>query len=161
MANNLGTIPNVEVVNSIKVEIDTTPTGQSRTWAQLCAGFSNITEALNEVVNQYFFLCGKGFAANYTTGMAPAYTLTGVRVFGDTAQDYIFGYNQKFGIMNARNTHVRLTRTHPSDSSTEVISFNAMLANITDLGGGTTDGSAVSVELRMQGEPQSGDAWAT
>ena len=50
MANNLGNIPNVEVVNSITVEIDTTPTGASRTWASLCAGFTNITEALNEVV---------------------------------------------------------------------------------------------------------------
>ena len=32
----------------VELEIDTTPFGASRTWAPVCDGFDNITEALNE-----------------------------------------------------------------------------------------------------------------
>ena len=154
------TIPNVVPIFDYKFEIDTTPVGATRTWADVCAGFNNITEALNETVQQYFFLCGEGFAANYVTGMAPTFTLTGVRVLGDTAQDYIFGFEQKYGLMTARNSHLRITRTNPADETdTEIISANVTFGNITDVGGGTTDGSAVSVEFRLNGKPVLGDAW--
>ena len=63
--------PDVVPVYKYTAEIDTTPSGQSRTWKALCAGFNNLSEALNETVQQYFFLCGKGHAVNYVTGMAP------------------------------------------------------------------------------------------
>lgn len=66
------------------------------TYAELAEGFDNIAEALNEVVQQYFFLSDKGFAKNHVTGMAPAFTLTGRRVVGDTAQDFIF--SKKYGL---------------------------------------------------------------
>lgn len=159
MAGTLpASIPNVIPNYDITVSIDTTPAGQSRTWATLCAGFDNIAEALNEVIQQYWFLCGKGFAANYVTGMAPSYTLTGVRVFGDTAQDYIFGFDSKYGTMAARETHMKLVRT--DGTTTETISANVTLCNITDIGGGTTDGCAVSVEIRFNGAPYEGDNWA-
>lgn len=151
-------IPEVTPIYNITVEIDTTPSGQNRTWKSLCAGFNNIQEALNEVVNQYFFLCGSGFACNYVTGMAPAYTLTGVRVLNDDAQTYIFGNSFKFGTMGTRETHMRLTRTEGASST--IISANVTLCNITDIGGGTTDGSACSVEIRINGAPVSGDDWA-
>lgn len=52
------------------------------TYAPLEDGFDNISEALNEVVQQYFFLSDDGFAKNHVTGMAPAFTLTGRRVLG-------------------------------------------------------------------------------
>lgn len=159
MAGQLATsIPDVVPVYEYTAEIDTTPSGASRAWAPLCAGFNNIAEALNETIQQYFFLCGNGFAANYVTGMAPAYTLSGVRVIGDAAQDFIFGFDTKFGTMKARETHFRLTRSDGTNK--EVISANVTLANITDIGGGTTDGSACSVEIRFNGAPVSGDDWA-
>lgn len=151
------TKPDVTNVYDYKAEIDTTPSGQSPTWAALCAGFNNISEALNEQVQQYFFLCGKGHAVNYVTGMAPAITLTGVRVVGDTAQDYIFG--KKYDLMANRDTKLKLTRTD-EDGTPEIVSANITFCNITDIGGATTDGSAVSVELRFNGEPYIGDAWA-
>ena len=150
-------IPDVSPVYEIKFEIDTTPIGNARTWAALCAGINNVAEALNEVVNEYYFLCGGGFGASYITGMHPTYTLTGVRVIGDTAQDYIFGFDHKFGTGDVRQTHVKLTRTH--GETTEIISANATIRNITDIGGGTTDGSAISFEISFDGKPESGDAW--
>ena len=153
-------IPEISPIYSYTAEIDTTPAGSSRTWASLCAGFDNISEALNETIQQYFFLCGGGFAANYVTGMAPEITLTGRRVIGDAAQDYIFDFARKYGLMNARNTHFRLTRSH-QDGSVETISANVTLVNLSDISGATTDGSAVSVGIRFNGAPVSGNEWST
>ena len=150
--------PEVAPVYSYKVEIDTTPSGVSRTWAELCAGINNLSEALNETIQQYYFLCGHGFAANYVTGIAPAITLTGVRAVGDTAQDYIFGL--KYSLMGDRNTNLRITRTD-EDASTDIISAHVTIGALTEVSGATTDGSAISIELRFTGEPYAGDAWAT
>lgn len=156
---NAATIPAVSPVYAIKAEIDTTPTGQTRTWKNLCAGWDNITEALNEQVQQYFFLCGHGFATNYVTGIAPAITLSGRRVLGDDAQDYIFGL--KYQPMSARETNFRLSRTGADGTDVVLASAHVTLVNISDISGATNDASACSVEIRFDGEPYVGDAWAT
>lgn len=150
--------PELAPIYSYKAEIDTTPSATSPTWAGLCAGIDNISEALNETIQQYFFLCGNGFAANYVTGMAPAVTLTGHRVIGDAAQDFVFG--KKYSLMGARDTHLRLTQTDEAGDAT-VISANVTIVNLSDISGATTDGSACSIELRFNGQPYLGDAWAT
>lgn len=149
--------PELAPIYSYKAEIDTTPSATSPTWAGLCAGIDNISEALNETIQQYFFLCGGGFAANYITGMAPAITLSGRRVVNDAAQNFIFG--KKYDLMSARNTHMRLTRTDQAGEAT-VISANVTLANLQDISGATTDASACSVEVRFNGQPYLGDAWS-
>ena len=82
----------------VKVEIDTTPFGASRTWVALDQGFDNLDEALNDQVQEYFFIGDRGFGSDYVTGVHPKYKLTGTRVVGDPCQDYIF-YN-KFNMMN-------------------------------------------------------------
>lgn len=151
-------IPEISPIYSYTAEIDTTPTASSPTWAKLCKGFENLTEALNEQVQQYFFLCGNGFAANYVTGMAPTMTLSGRRVLGDAAQEYIFG--KKYGTMADRETNFRLTRRSADGTETAIVSAHVTLCNISDIGGVTTDGSACSVEVRFDGEPFVGDAWA-
>lgn len=149
--------PEIVPVYKFEAEIDITPKGPARTWAKLCAGFNNISEAMNETVQQYFFLCGKGQAVNYVTGMAPSMTFAGVRVIGDAAQDYMFA--QKYELMSARDTHFRLTRT-AENGDKSVISANITFANMSDVSGATTDGSAISVEIRFNGLPFLGDAWA-
>ena len=150
--------PEIVPVYKYEAEIDITPDGAARTWAKLCAGFNNISEAMNETVQQYFFLCGKGHGVNYVTGMAPSMTFAGVRVIGDSAQDYIFG--QKYELMSKRDTHFRLTRT-AENGTKSIVSANVTFANLSDVSGGTTDGSAISVEMRFNGAPYLGDAWAT
>ena len=150
--------PEIVPVYKYTAEIDITPKGASRTWVDLCAGFNNISEAMNETVQQYFFLCGSGHGVNYVTGMAPTMTMSGVRVIGDAAQDYIFA--QKYTLMSSRDTHFRLTRTH-EDGTTDIISANVTFANLSDISGGTTDGSAISLEMRFNGAPYLGDAWST
>ena len=109
------------------------------------------------MIQQYFFLCGGGFAANYVTGMAPEFTLTGRRIIGDTAQEYIFG--KKYATMGSRDTHLRITRT-AEDGTTAIVSANVTLVSLSDISGATTDGSAINIGLRFNGSPYAGDAWA-
>lgn len=150
--------PEIVPIYKYTAEIDITPKGPARTWAPLCAGFNNISEAMNETIQQYFFLCGSGHAVNYVTGMAPSMTMAGVRVIGDAAQDFMF--NSKYTLMSSRDTHFRITRT-AEDGTKHIISANVTFCNMSDISGGTTDGSAISVEMRFNGAPCLGDAWAT
>lgn len=141
------------VVHAIQAEIDTTPNGTSRTWEVFGNGINNFSESLNEVVNQYFFFSGKGYAENFVTGMAPAYTCTGVRIMGDAAQDWIFNPARKYGLMKERKTNFRIS-VGEADGTVSQITCPVTIANITDYGGGTTDGSAVSFEVRFNGKPK-------
>lgn len=149
--------PEIVPVYKYTAEVDITPKGATRTWADLCAGFNNISEAMNEVIQQYFFLCGSGHGVNYVTGMAPSMTMAGIRVVGDAAQDFIF--SKKYSLMSERDTHFRITRTH-EDGTKDIVSANVTFANLSDISGGTTDGSAISVEMRFNGAPYLGDAWS-
>ena len=96
---------------NLTAKIGTSSSGEapSATWtyAELADGIDNIAEALNEVVQQYFFLSDNGFARNHVTGMAPAFTLTGRRVVGDAAQDFIFGV--KYSLDTARQSSFQLS----------------------------------------------------
>ena len=140
------------VSHAIQAEIDTTPNSSTRTWVIFGNGIENFAEALNEVVQQYFFFADHGFARNYVTGLAPAYTCSGRRIIGDAAQDYIFNAARKFGLMVERNTNFRIS-IGQADGSVMQITAGVTIANMSDLGGATTDGSAVSFEVRINGKP--------
>ena len=140
------------VSHAIQVQIDTTPNGATRTWVPFGNGIENLAESLGEVVQQYFFFLAHGYAQNYVTGMAPMYTCTGRRIIGDPAQDYIFNAARKFGLMVERNTNLQISVGNADGTITQVTG-GITIANMTDLGGSTTDGSAVSFELRINGKP--------
>lgn len=140
------------VSHAIQAEIDITPNGVSSTWVKFGNGIENFAEALNETVQQYFFFSDGGFARNFVTGMAPAYTCTGRRIIGDPAQDWIFNPARKFGLMVDRNTNFRISVGQADGTISQVVCL-VTIANVTDLGGATTDGSAVSFEVRFNGAP--------
>lgn len=124
----------------------------SETWtyAELAKGIDNIAEALNEVVQQYFFLSDDGFARNHVTGMAPAFTLTGRRVTGDAAQDFIF--SQKYSLDTARQSSFQLKYTDGKGTE-QTITCDCTICNIQEWSGATTDDSAISFEIRFDGKP--------
>jgi hypothetical protein len=120
------------------------------TYAELGAGIDNLTEALNEVVQQYFFMNDNGFARNHVTGMAPIFTLSGRRILGDPAQDYIFG--KKYSLDAERDSSFKLTYTD-AESVQHTITCDCTIANIQEWSGASTDDSAISFELRFNGQP--------
>ena len=123
---------------NLTASIGTSKSGDpSPTWtyAELKNGFDNIAEALNETVQQYFFLSDNGFARNHVTGMAPAFTLTGRRIVGDAAQDFIFG--AKYSMDTARQSSFKLEYTN-SEGKTVTLTCDCTICNIQEWSGATT-----------------------
>ena len=117
----------------VELEIDTTPFGSARTWAPVCDGFNNLTEALNEQVQEYFFLCGKGFGSDEVTGIHPVIQLT-------------------LNLMEARKTNLRLSLAN-ADGTVTRYTNRVTMKNVSSFGGATTDGAAVSVDFSFNGRP--------
>jgi hypothetical protein len=134
----------------VELEIDTTPFAAARSFAPVCDGFNNLTEQLNEQVQEYYFLCGRGFGSDEVTGLHPNMQLTGVRKIGDTAQDFIFG--QRFKTMDSRKTTLRLSVANADGTITRYTN-RVTMKNISSFGGATTDGAAVSVDFSFNGPP--------
>ena len=86
--------------------IGTAESSGTWTYAKLSQGIESMEFNENEQNQQYFFLCGEGFAHNETTGAAPELVVSGRRIAGDTAQDYIAGLQYQLG--SDRNTSVKI-----------------------------------------------------
>lgn len=142
---------NANWVNSI--EIGTTATTADPpvwTYAKLCKGIESMEFNENEQNQQYFFLCGQGFAHNETTGAAPELVISGRRIAGDTAQDYIAGLQYKLG--TERNTSVKII------AEGKQITCDATVGAITTFGGSTLDVNAFGCTIRFNGKPTVTDA---
>lgn len=140
--------------NEIYVGTEYTPGsgGAAGTWtyAKLCKGIEGMTFTPNEQNKQYFFLCGNGFAHNETTGGAPQIEVTGRRIVGDAAQDYIAG--KQFALGTDRNTSVKIV------AEGKQIICDATIGSVTSFGGQTLDVNAFGCTLLLNGEPTITDA---
>lgn len=137
-----------------KIEIGTSATTADPpvwTYSELCDGIESMQFAENEQNQQYFFLCGKGFAHNETTGAAPELNVSGRRKAGNPAQDYIAGLQFKLG--NDRNSSVRVTTAEG-----KLITCDCTIGNITSFGGNTLDINSFGCTLRFNGKPTVTDA---
>lgn len=144
---------NLLVVYGIEINIDTAAAGALEpVWSVLGKGFNNLAKSLNEVIQQFFFLSDGGYAQNFVTGQAPTLTASGVRIIGDAAQDFMFSSKVKYGLMADRNTQIQIKRLN-QEGKIETITCPVTLCNMSDIGGASTDGSAVSVEIRFNGKP--------
>ena len=124
------------------IEIDTTGSGG---YSKLCEGIEGMTFNSNEQNQQYFFLCGEGFAHNEVTGGAPELQITGRRIKGNAAQDYIA--SKQFALGTDRNSVVKVT------AEGQVITCNCSIGDVVSFGGNTLDVNAFSCTIRFNGEP--------
>lgn len=142
---------NLNPVWANTIEIGTAYTagtgGAAGTWtySRLCKGITEMTFTPNEQIQQYFFLCGEGFAHNETTGAAPEIAVNGRRIVGDAAQDYIA--SKQFALGPDRVTSIKIT------AEGNVITCDAVIANVTSFGGQTLDVNAFGCTLRLNGKP--------
>ncbi|MEN6634544.1 MAG: hypothetical protein ABFC56_01700 [Clostridiaceae bacterium] len=142
------------VQHGVSVEIGVSESLGVWTYAELDATWDNLTEALNEVITQWFPAANNGFADNEVTGMAPVYTLTGKRIVGNTAQDFLF--TKKFQIGSNRRSSIRITKVR-SDGTYNSITCPCTFCNLVEMAGASTDGSNFSAELRLNGAPTLSD----
>ena len=132
-----------------KIEIGVSATSATPpvwTYAELCAGIEGMTFSSNEQNQQYYFLCGEGFAHNEVTGGAPELQITGRRIAGDTAQDYIVG--KQFALGTDRNSSVKITTAEG-----KVITCDCSIGDVVSFGGNTLDVNTFSCTIRFNGEP--------
>lgn len=134
----------------VDFEIDTTPHGTSRTFVPVCDGFDNITEALNEQVQEYFSLCAKGYGFDEVVAIHPSFALTGVRKVGNPAQDFIF--SNRFNLMAGRHTNLRYSEANANGTITRY-TIDVTMKGVSSIGGASTAGAAVAVTFSFNGRP--------
>lgn len=115
------------------------------TYAPLCKGIESVNPNINEQNQQYFFLCGHGGANNEVTGIAPQYDVSGRRIVGDTAQDYIDGLKYKLG--DERKSSFKVV------ANGETIVADCTIGNIVSFGGATLDVNQFSCTIYVNGIP--------
>ena len=128
--------------------------GAAGTWtySKLCEGIEGMTFNNNEQNQQYFFLCGNGFADNEVTGAAPELQITGRRKVGDTAQDYIVG--KQFALGSDRKTSVKII------AEGKQIVCDATIGEVVSFGGQTLDVNSFGCTIRFNGTPTVTDVQA-
>lgn len=128
-----------------EVWIGTSETGGAWTYAKLCKGIESMEFNANEQNQQYFFLCGEGFAHNEVTGGAPELTISGRRIVGDAAQDYIAG--KQFALGTERNSAIKII------AEGKQITCDCSIGNVTSFGGSTLDVNSFGCTIRFNGKP--------
>ena len=133
-------------VNSISIGTSVT-TGDTPVWtySPLCKGIESMTFNSNEQNQQFFFLCGEGFAHNEVTGGAPELQISGRRIVGDAAQDYIAG--KQFALGTDRNSSIKI------EAEGKVITCDCSIGDVVTFGGNSLDVNAFSCTIRFNGEP--------
>ena len=128
--------------------VDISPAQTEPSWAEVSEGIENFDKSLNEVVNDFQFFSGQGWGSSEVTGGQLVLTLTGRRIRGDAAQDYIFNPASWYNFGDARKTRFKMT----SPGGYQLIG-PCTLANIDTSGGDSTDGTALTFEVRFNGKP--------
>ena len=142
---------NANWVNEIHIGVSaTSATPPVWTYEKLCKGIESMEFNENEQNQQYFFLCGEGFAHNETTGAAPELQVSGRRIAGDTAQDFIV--SKQFALGNDRNTSVKII------AEGKQIVCGATIGDVTSFGGNTLDVNSFGCTIRFNGKPTVTDA---
>lgn len=120
------------------------------TYSPLCAGIKSCSTTINEQVQQAFYMCGHGGANNEVTGIAPEITITGDRIHGDAAQDYICGLRYKLGQDRQSSLKVEI---YDKETLIETIVADCTIIDIQDFGGDTTALVPFSCKIRINGIP--------
>lgn len=139
---------NISLNFDYQIKINTTPTATNATYVPIAKGFDNVAEALNEVLFQSSFLGDMGYGSSYVTGGQLIVTLSGVRMIGDAAQDYIFGNETYYEWGKSRETTIILSCPDGS-----IVSCPVTLAKITRAGGAANTATAITVEIHFNGKP--------
>ena len=143
-------MPNINPEWVDKLYIGTALSSGTWTYAALCAGINSISVSVNEQNQQTWYMCGNGGASNEVTGIAPQYQVSGDRVYGDTAQDFIVGL--KYSLGQSRKSSVKIEHYDGTTLvSTEVC--DCTITDIIDIGGQAIDKVPFGCTIRLNGIP--------
>ena len=147
-------MPNVQPVwQETKIYIGTAATSATPpvwTYSALCEGIKSIKSSLNEQKQQAFYLCGNGGANNEVTGIAPEYDVSGDRVRGNAAQDYIVGLRYKLGSERKSSVKIEL---YNGSTLAETIVADCTITDIVGDGGDNPQLTPFSCKIMINGIP--------
>lgn len=143
-------------VNKLEIDLnggqDPTAEGddvKNAKWANISQGILSMTPAANATSETQNFWNGKGWGETDETGKRVTFAITGQRVVGDPAQDYISARFMAMG--DALRTLVRWT-----DQGGNTITANCTLTSIVPFGGNANARQTFSFTLSMNGVPVPG-----
>ena len=134
--------------NELWIGTSSTTSNNVVTWTyeKLCKGIESMSFTPNEQNQQYFFICGEGFAHTAVTGAAPQIEVTGRRIVGDAAQDFIAG--KQFALGTERNSSVKITTAEG-----KIITCDCSVGDVISFGGNTLDVNSFGCTLLFNGQP--------
>lgn len=130
-----------------EVYINTTPSAESPTWAPMTAFMKNMSQSLNEVIDQAKYYGEKGWGHSHVTGGQLTLTVTADVAPDDAACAYLLGADVLYKWGKARQTHLKLTRGN------KTIIWAVTLANITPGYGDAGAVNALSLTIHGNGQP--------
>lgn len=130
--------------------INTSPEDDSPTWESMANLMTNMSQSLNEVLQQLTYYADKGWGSTEVTGAQMTLTVTGSVKPGDKACDYILSDKVMYGLGDARKTHMKLQK------GTKVILWPITLANITPAYGDANNINSLTVTIHGNGRPTIG-----
>lgn len=134
-----------------KLEIDVSGNAEideveDNNMAELAAGINTITPAAADTTDSTAYWDGEGFTDNEVTGKNITFALSGHRVFGDRAQDYVA--SKFISIGDELRTVARWT-----DSEGNTVEAVATLTAIVPFGGAANAKQTFSFTLSLNGKP--------
>ena len=132
--------------NRVQVEVDSTPLGSSRTWLKLAAGITSAVDSHNDSTDDTAYLDGGGYGNSDIIGKQYTLAITGHRIIGNPAQDYIMTLQGEFG--DDAKTYVRYTR--PNGHRTQAY---VTASEIVDAGGDANAKTDFSCNFKGCGSP--------
>ncbi len=132
--------------NRVLVEVDSTPLGSSRTWLKLAAGITSAVDSHNDSTDDTAYLDGGGYGNSDIIGKQYTLAITGHRIIGNPAQDYIMTLQGEFG--DDAKTYVRYTR--PNGHRTQAY---VTASEIVDSGGDANAKTDFSCNFKGCGAP--------
>lgn len=147
-------LPKNQITPEINYEtesfINTSPEDDSPTWESMANLMTNMSQSLNEVLQQLTYYADKGWGSTEVTGAQMTLTVTGSVKPGDKACDYILSDKVMYGLGDARKTHMKLQK------GTKVILWPITLANITPAYGDANNINSLTVTIHGNGRPTIG-----
>lgn len=128
-----------------KIEIGTSVSSNTWTYAELAAGIESMNPSFTENNQLFHFLEDEGWAWNEVTGGEPSIQISGRRIVGDDAQDYIVG--KQFALGPDRNSSARIT------AEGKVITCDCTITDVISFGGNSTDVNQFGCTIRFNGKP--------
>lgn len=136
--------------NSLEIDInggtDLENDKANANWAKLSRGISNITPSAADKTDATPYWDGEGFSDTEVTGKNITFALSGHRVMGDPAQDYVASHFLDIG--DKLRTLARWT-----DPAGNVVESVATMTSIVPFGGAADVKQTFSFTLALDGKP--------